>query len=146
MEIVVPDMAMVVGQSSETARRINSARSIDASSEEKLFAFFGRKVTRCFDRDVDLTGPVRHRPIWGKAWKAVSQGDFGDGDRIVGSLGVKICCNGGAYEGAEHYLPIGSVVGLGFLIVGNIDGSGVSGRWREDVGVVHWVIGSIDCG
>ena len=94
LKIVDPDMAMVVGQSSETARRINSALSIDASSEEELFAFFGGKVARCFDRDVDLTGPVGHRSIWGKAWKAVSQGDFGDDDRLVGPTVVKICCYG----------------------------------------------------
>ena len=144
MEIVGLDMAMVVGRSSETARRINSARSIDASSEEELFAFFGGKVARCFDGDVDLTGPVGQSPIQ-KAWKAVSNGDFGDGDRTVRSTGVKICCTGGAYERAEHYLPMGSV-GLGFLIIRNIEGSGVGGGWREDVGVVPWSIGSIVCG
>ena len=148
MEIVDPYMAMVVGQSSETGRRINCARSIDASSKEKLIAFFGRKVARCFDGDVDLTGPVGYAGAARgdqHSCKAVSNGDFGDGDRTVRSTGVKICCTGGAYERAEHYLPMGSV-GLGFLIIRNIEGSGVGGGWREDVGVVPWSIGSIVCG
>ena len=56
LESFGPDVGMVVGRSSESARRKNSARSIDASRKEELFAFFGRKVAWCFDGDVDPSG------------------------------------------------------------------------------------------
>jgi hypothetical protein len=55
---VGPDEAIVVGRSSQSAKRIKFDRSIDASRKEKLFAFFGRKVARHFDGDVDPAGAV----------------------------------------------------------------------------------------
>ena len=146
--VVDPDEAIVVGRSSQSAKRIKSDRSIDASSKEKLFAFFGRKVARHFDGDVDPSGAIG-QAAFKHACKAVLQGDFGDSDRTVRSsgvsTGVKNVFIGGVVEGAKHpHHPVRGIV-LGFVIVGNVVVSGYGVGRRLDVGVVYWSNGSIIC-